>query len=273
MSGGFKGAIEAVAPTEVSGWVAIPGLPLRGQTVLAFLDEACIGAGRVEIFREDLADAGIGDGFAGYVIETSPVPANDLGRVTVRLDASDFLLVQPGARVSGGGAAAAAAPARRPLEIGPANLQWMAARGWLSQPDYDLLKFFDRMGVYERALPGAEEARDRPAALARASMELLCLREVEVEKRPAKTLAELRDLMAVVAAEARMAPVLALWCADRVRLGVREGSHAAAEAATGPLVDYDLGPDRLVLVAAGLGFDHLRALPGGGLVAYVGRLA
>ena len=55
---------------------------------------------------------------------------------------------------------------------------------------------------------------------------------------------------------------------------MREASHENGdEAAVSPLVEYPLGPDRLLIVAARLQLDADQPLPAGGLIAYLGRAA
>jgi hypothetical protein len=272
----LKGMIEAVSHDQVSGWIAAPDASLRGQTVLAFLDGKCIGDGRIEVFRQDLADAGLGDGFAGFCIGTSPVPARAQMGVTVRLDRSDFTLLRPGARVS---AAAPEAEEKHFAHLEPASLQWMMSHGWLRQQDHDFLKFFRRLGVYERSLLAqVDEVKDRKlldaATVARNSLELLSLSDVVVEKKQLRTMAELEALLAGLKGNPKAIHCAALWSADRARLLVREGSHLPAdEPVIAPLVEYALGPDRLLLACARLQFDPDATLPPGGVLAFTGRAA
>ncbi len=54
----IQGHIDFVSRVRVEGWVASRDIPMRGQRVLAFVDETCVGGGLVDVFRQDLADAG-----------------------------------------------------------------------------------------------------------------------------------------------------------------------------------------------------------------------
>ncbi len=41
----LKGAIDHISPNEIGGWIYSATASLRNHTVLAFIDDACIGAG------------------------------------------------------------------------------------------------------------------------------------------------------------------------------------------------------------------------------------
>ncbi len=84
----------------VSGWIYATGPDsLRNRLVLAFSGARCVGQGRVEIFRRDLLDAGLGDGYCGFhfpiALEAGEHPAS----VVVRPADCDAALIQAGSRV------------------------------------------------------------------------------------------------------------------------------------------------------------------------------
>ena len=95
----IRGAIEIASKSIISGWLFSPTLPMRGKVVLAFIDDRHVGTGKVELFRKDLKDAGLGDGFAGFHFPVKLLNQDDAGRMTIRLESSDLCLLQQGAEV------------------------------------------------------------------------------------------------------------------------------------------------------------------------------
>jgi hypothetical protein len=274
----IRGAIENVTRNRVYGWVWSPDAAVSGRTVLAFLDDVCIGAGKVEDFRQDLRDAGLGDGIAGFNFDlTYPNPA-DAPRVVVRLEGSDASLIQKRSRVMPPGQGAGPArPARQVASL--SSLQWMRARGWLSQSDYDFLRFFRQLGVYDRSLvvpqerPGGEPELLDPAEVARNLLLLHRMDEGEVKR---ETLAAARDWRRLAEQqEAATGPgaVVALWSRARGRLPVVEGSHSQAalvapDAEPPAGIDYALGPDRLLFLDARSALGPGAQFPPGGAEAF-----
>jgi hypothetical protein len=272
----IRGAIESVTRNRTFGWIWSPEASLRGRTVLGFLDDVCIGGGRIDGFRQDLKDAGLGDGYAGFNFNlTYPNPA-DAPRVIVKLEGSDAVLVQRRARIVAPNAGAAG------REIGFSSVQWMRARGWLSQSDFDFLRFVRQFGVYERSLVVPKEAgadRDRPvpqlldAAETASSMlgltrfdEATCLRETLATPRDWSHLAAQKEVTGA-------GVVLCLWSAERGRLPVLEGSHVnpplVGEDAQAPAgTDYGLGPDRLLFLDARVMLGAAASFPAAGVEVF-----
>lgn len=275
----IRGAIENVTRNRVYGWIWSPDLTMRGRTVLAFLDDACIGAGKIEEFRQDLKDAGLGDGQAGFNFDlTYPNPV-DAPRVIVKLEGSDVVLLQRRSKVMAPGAGAGPARPVRPLPS-LSSLQWMRARGWLTQSDYDFLRFFRQLGVYERSLVVPQERPDRgepqlmdPGETARTLLMLHRMEEAEVRR---EALAAPRDWRRMAEAqEAASGPgaMLALWSRNRARIPVVEGSHLQgslvapdAEPPTG--TDYAIGPDRLLFIDGRCVLGPAASFPPGGVEVF-----
>ncbi len=88
-----------VQESLVAGWIYARVGTVRDQLVLAFSGPRCIGAGRVDIFRRDLLDADLGDGYCGFHFPIRLEPDEDLASVVVKLADSDAILVQPNSRV------------------------------------------------------------------------------------------------------------------------------------------------------------------------------
>ncbi len=103
----IRGAIEVANRSIISGWLYSQAIDLRGQLVLAFIGTRHVGTGKVDIFRKDLKDAGLGEGYGGFYFPLTLLPTDQPEAVTVRLDQSDLCLLQQGSLVS--------QPPRRPV--------------------------------------------------------------------------------------------------------------------------------------------------------------
>ncbi len=95
----IRGAIESVQDKLVSGWIYAGPYKLRDQLVLAFSGSRCVGTGRVEIFRGDLSEAGLGDGYCGFHFPIALEHGEELASVVIRLADSDASLIQATSRV------------------------------------------------------------------------------------------------------------------------------------------------------------------------------
>jgi hypothetical protein len=256
----IRGAIDSVSRNKLYGWVWSPDVDLRGRKVLAFLDEACIGAGAVEDFRPDLKDAGLGDGIAGYNFNLTYANPADAPRIVVRLEGSDAVLIQKRSRVMPN---SAGNPARGPAsrqQASLASLQWMRGRGWISQSDFDFLRFFRQLGVYDRTLVVPSERPDKPevalhdpAEMALFLLQLHRMEEVEMKRETVPTIRDYRVLAERIEAKGGPGAVLAVWSRSRGRVPVIEESHRHDDligegGEPPPGADYAIGPDRLLFL-------------------------
>jgi hypothetical protein len=98
-AGLIRGAIEVAHEKLVSGWIHDSVEPLRNKLVLAFCGDRCVGTGKVEIFRKDLADAKLGDGYCGFHFPVALERGEHPGSIVVRLANSDAALIQAKSRV------------------------------------------------------------------------------------------------------------------------------------------------------------------------------
>jgi len=251
----LRGAIELVQGNTVAGWIYSPSVDLRGLTVLAFVDSACVGGGKVDVKRNDLADAGMDDGRFGFHFPVTLTDPSDDKRLVVKLEGSDAVLVQAKSRIVGLGGQGARPP-QGALGLTLETLQWMQGRGWLSQSDYDFLRFFRQLGVYDRTLAAPVERPDRvevelrdPAQVAAELMGLMQMGSVEPVR---VNLPSAGDVAGFLKREGKAASVIALWSRERARLDFVEGSHLAQadRAPTRAPVEYALGPDRLLFIDA-----------------------
>ncbi len=280
----MKGSIEAITHDSISGWIYVAGQELRDKLVLAFIDLECVGAGKVSVFRQDLADAGLGDGFLGFHFPINVGSTSDLPRVIVRLDGSDAIFVQRDASIGVHQPPNEREAIDRPgASLSAGSLQWMLARGWLTQADHDFLKFFGRMGIYDRSLrvprsvgETTEAARQDPALAVRDQLALWAMREIETIKRQVRPQDDLVTIVDKCILEPDVLPIYAVWSAERGKLGVAEGSHnLRADDIAGqrlPFIDYPFGPDRVVLLHAKTVVRAPVALPQGGVVVLTARV-
>jgi hypothetical protein len=270
----IRGAIEVVQPTRVAGWIFSASEPLRDKTVLAFVGSRCIGAGKVDQFRQDLLDAKLGDGYCGFDFAIRLGEGEQLGAVIVRLQFSDMALIQSTSRISGADDRAAG-PMRDLGAVPPGSVSWMLDRGMLDQPEYDFLRSTHAVGVYERGLRTAKRgaaddgARMEPEAVVQDLLGLFQLSEVRVVRNVAAAVSEL----AANPGPLRKAscPVFALWSKDRGRIVLTERSHlnnGGGPTTTVPTggIEYSFGPDRLLFVHRDCTFAAQGTAPASGLV-------
>lgn len=273
----IRGAIEQVQGGRVSGWIYSPAVDLRGATLLAFVDEACVGAGKVDILRQDLFEAGLGDGRFGYSFPVTLAAPSDETRLIVKLEGSDALLKQSASRIQGfGNLVPKPPPGALGLPLG--SLQWMQGRGWLTQSDYDFLRFFGQLGVYDRTLAAPVERPDRidvefkdPALAAAELMGLIHLGNVEP---PQIKVVAAGDIPAALKECAKSSSIVALWSQERARLDIVEGSHLSPSSGdpsehAKPAVEYALGPDRLLFLDVRCIFGRTAPAPKSGIEVFI----
>jgi hypothetical protein len=250
----LRGAIDFISPTRICGWMYSEKASVTGMTALALLDGQCVGAGEVQVFRPDLAQAGLADGNLGFDIQISVKQRGDEARVAIKLEGSDAVLLQPAARVERAEAGnGAALPSFRSM----ASLDWMRARGWLEQTEIDLFKGVEQFGVYDRSLRLSKVAEKLagaplldPQAEAKQMLELLRLKRVDLRERRMEGVPALLRERADLAASSPE-PVVALWAPMRSVISVVEGSHRDGlplDHGIDGAIDYAVGPDRLLLL-------------------------
>ncbi|WP_062209749.1 hypothetical protein [Aureimonas sp. AU12] len=249
----IRGHIDLASRQRVEGWIHCDRVPLTGSHVLAFHDETCVGGGTVDLFRQDLADAGLGDGVVGFGFPVALGPGHDPRVLEVRLDGGTMLLKQ---------GACAFVPRetlgedRRRQGRDPAALSWMLARGWLTQPHYDALRGLAQFGVHPLAMRMPMQGRD-PAAVcdevalhAAELIELHMHTAIDVEIREGVRPADLAAIRREVrAAFPFVPPVIGLWSTDERHLELVEGSHLRDQPLeAGGGVEYAFGRRTLLLL-------------------------
>lgn len=248
----IRGAIDYTSSDRIGGWIYSPDNLVRGKTVLAFVDGACVGAGSIDLFREDLAKAGLGDGFIGFNFGITPAKEEDLGKLIVRIEGSDFALLQSDSFVTGPMSWVCVSSA---TDRSITSIEWMRTQGWLEQPEYDFLKFLRQVGIYDRSLRRPRSATtlsgpDDPEVTAGNLFSLLSQKPVQPV---AQTFSDAQDfstrrseLLAVLAD-----PIVAIWGENAGELLVVEGSHIESTDERRSLagaVAHSFGPDRLLFL-------------------------
>jgi hypothetical protein len=248
----LRGAIDLIHPERVGGWMYSESASVCGATVLAFVDDRCVGSGQIELFRQDLADAGLGDGYLGFSFPITPPSPDDARRVVVRMDGSDPVLVQQGATI----AAKVPAGLFAPISHDADSLEWMRSCGWLDPADFTFLKYITQIGAYDHSLLRRKSAADKPVELmdpllaAQPLFNLLCLKCAKVTETVLRVEEAGQLVKQILQQAGRPIPIVALASAQSGTLAVVEGSHvdAARNESLLGAVDYAFGPDRLLVL-------------------------
>ncbi|GAA5233037.1 hypothetical protein FOZ76_06055 [Verticiella sediminum] len=238
----LKGAIDFVSPTRVGGWVYAEADEIQGKVVLAFLDSECVGAGKVENYRSDLAEAGLGDGNLGFNFDIGLQEENTLSRITVKLEGSDFVLLQRDAIVVPANTAPSLSTSLPTMK----SVEWMRRRGWLDQSDFDFLRLLNQFGVYDLTLKGGDTTRGSSIITSHAG-ELLSLirqQDVSVELRHI-SISELNHESFLETLEDS---IIAIHADTPGTIMIVEGSAGENSASIDGAVEYQFGPDRLLFV-------------------------
>lgn len=249
----LKGAIDSIHPQKIGGWIYSDVKSVRGTEVQAFVGDNCVGAGRVEFFRQDLSDAGLGDGYLGFSFPVSLKEAADCGRITVKISESDFLLlpaqaeVQTPNRFSAYGA--------QPYT--DSSVEFMRKKGWLTSSELSFLKFSRDLGVFDISLVRPKSERGggtgdffQPIDLAMQYLSLVSLTEAYVQEIELRAPSAEDVIASVEGTVSRPSPFVGLLASNPCHLEVIEGSHKDEIKSSSLIgsVQHVLGPDRLVFI-------------------------
>ncbi|MFJ5486634.1 hypothetical protein ACIKTA_02895 [Hansschlegelia beijingensis] len=267
----LRGYIENIGDGFISGWVHSDEVDVARRLLLAFLDGRCVGAGHIDIHRPDLEAAGLGDGTRGFHFPVDVRDQEEIERLTVRFENSDFVLPPPhslrGCAPRGDGGEEKLASS---VEARLRSYDWMRARGWLSQYEHGFLIALAKFGFYERVLvetsvspgyTGEDHLREAEevvrtcgfGAFQTVRMSLTDGRELS------SRLKEIRE---------RESGVYALWSGEDCVLEVEEGSHISG-GESGPLdntVQVRLTSHRYVLFDIGCRFVFSGGFPERGVI-------
>lgn len=92
-----RGSIDLCDGRTIEGWVFAEATPLHRFTLLVMAGGREIGSCTADQYREDLAQAGIGDGNVAFHFEVPPFTSFDPAEVRLRLAGSDVYLLAHGA--------------------------------------------------------------------------------------------------------------------------------------------------------------------------------
>jgi hypothetical protein len=247
----LRGNIDRISTEEISGWVYSDRAPVAGEVVLAFENTRCIGAGKVEVLREDLREAGLGDGMLGFRIALASGALSEPEAVHVRLDCSDFALL-PGdflPRIQKEKQVRQDLFSKEEL----ARLDWMNRQGWLSQEHYIALKSLNGTGLYVRTFSRAElQAQPiEPRALDTVASTLSYLLRADISHTRLRTVRlESAQILEEVTQRAEVVGLVGACKVTVAPLHDRIGASPAA--GTGLTEVFPLGEHQVLLVRADL---------------------
>jgi hypothetical protein len=245
--------------------------------VLAFVDEKCVGAGTVENFRQDLADAGLGDGHLGFSFPIALADPADVGRVTVKLENSEAIFLPPKSKVVSPSRFNQFAEVHHSLE----SIEWMRSRGWLTPLENTFLRSVTQLGVFEYSLvkPKSEGGTQGEIVDARAVAEnylqiaAMSIAKVDVVTTPAQSASSIIGILTSQAT--KPLPIVGLVSDCPGTLSIVEGSHTDISVTSefGDAIAYTVGPDRLLFLNIFCGSQVESNLSGSSLDLYVATLA
>jgi hypothetical protein len=253
----IRGSIEVVTPELVQGWIHCVDGVSRDKVVLAFAGRDCVGSGKIGVFRSDLAEAGLGDGYLGFSFPITADPAR-VGSITIKLDGSDAVLLQGDAEV------VSKSPDPRILDeviIAKqlAALKWQLNHARINQADFDYLRILWSFGVYERSLlrrdgVGKVPMTDTGAAIAKNLLESYIGGDADLSMTQGVTAKTFADELVRISRDLRLAPVVALSSKDKITIRALEGSHiretpgSPESARRGQYVDFIVSPENIVIL-------------------------
>jgi hypothetical protein len=264
----FRGNIDFVTRTHIEGWVYCTRLTLVGARVHAFVDDECVGSGVVDLFRQDLVEAGVGDGLGGFNFAITLSESHDPRELHIRVEDGNAIVRQPGSRVL----PIHTADLIRTSPLGNSDsLEWMRARGWLIASQMRLLQILSIFGVHKQRITVPVRDSDGTEYWqfliqgAKETLELVAFRSLEPAVRDCLTTMDLTKARAKLhAAFPTSPPVVALFGREKGCVNVVEGSHthtAPVRLSAEGGIDYEFGDGVLLW----LNLDCAFSIPIGGL--------
>jgi hypothetical protein len=226
------GAVEAVTSEDVSGWIYSPLTDLHGTMALAYVDGECVGSGRVEHFRQDLADAGLSHGKLGFHFPVTLPEETAAGRVVVSPEGCEAIIMQRTSKIVGEPCS------EEPALVGgrlpaPETVAWLRKRQAISKDEFDFLTSFSDFGVAAWPMqPARSGPGDRAAAREEAASSIVQLCDMAGRQVGRAEFSNARDLAEALDDEDH--PIsqagLLVFHADRpLTLTVVEGSHRTSK--------------------------------------------
>jgi hypothetical protein len=138
----IKGNIDFISQSSVRGWIHIPSLSYTGIEIGAYVKNHCVGRGLVDVYRQDLAEIGLGNGWSGFDFKINVFNRSDLLVLDIRIDNCDFVLL-PSSNLL--------LPFNKKSRIELINLRddtlWLRANGILSEYQFNIIRILWKFGV------------------------------------------------------------------------------------------------------------------------------
>lgn len=270
----FRGAIDYIGEDSISGWVYSPDAALKGRVLLAFSGKECVGSGKVSLLRQDLKDAGLGDGYCGFDFPVRPLTEED-GPITVRFEGTDAMLLPPDGELVRRG--------RQPqllsvgeFELRLAQLDWQSEHGVLKSPEFVLLRDLLTAGYCSKELPGGGQGPKLLEEGLQAYRTVLSLAmQAHVDVTALTPDSNIIASIGRVPEHGGFAPIIGLMSEAGLALKVNRASHRKAvddgDGAANLLVPVKLRGPRIVLLDARITIAEITSEKGATHL-FVGRL-
>jgi hypothetical protein len=222
-----------------------------------------VGSGSINVYRKDLDEAGLGDGYLGFGFNiTLPKPGDAL-RVTVTLEACEAMILQPDSIVLNKRLPRPAGSFVGGVLAGSEKLEWMVARGWLDARRSEDLETVKNFGVLGLSL---DPARDKAETVALAFLESAVMGPVELGRIECDSPEDLREALFAEGADCADAGLFVLTSDQRISLRVVETPHCGPESVTTfdlvGAVDYPLDQRTIAVVRRWVPFAAVARVAG-----------
>lgn len=250
------GAVEAVTPENVSGWIYSPLQDLHGTMVLAFVDRECVGSGIIEIFRQDLADAGLSHGRFGFHFPIVPPGEEAVSRVVVRPEGCEAVILQRDSVVTCAPRAAGTGLVGGRLP-GSGTVAWLRKRQAISKDESDFLGSLGDFGVaawpLRPARPGTGVGTADRDEAACGVIELCDVAATRIGRAEFSDARELAEALGNEDHPISQAGLLVFHADEALTFSVVEGSHKVSKRmliadALDRGITYTAEPDSLLVV-------------------------
>ena len=138
----IKGNIDFFSHTEVRGWVHSQNFSADDIEVSAYVKDLCVGQGTLDVYRQDLIEAGLGDGWSGFEFKIQIPFDADIRDFNIRLPDCDFVLTPKEDLVL-----AHRTKQRKELINFKDDLLWLRGKEILQEFEFNLLRILYKFGV------------------------------------------------------------------------------------------------------------------------------
>lgn len=138
----IKGNIDFFSYTEVRGWIHSQNFSADNTEVSAYVKDLCVGQGTLDVYRQDLVEAGLGEGWSGFEFKIQIPFDVDIRDFIIRLPHCDFVLTPKEDLVL-----ALRPKQRKELINFKDDLLWLRGKGILQEFEFNLLRILYKFGV------------------------------------------------------------------------------------------------------------------------------